>query len=450
VATLLKRKSKKTGRWLWMVQVSLDRQGRRRPTITFRGLTKAQATTAKGCIESLAASKRAGISIDGPVADWLGTIGDDLYARLVEVGLCQPRQAAEPGPQQDVPTLAAFLDSYIAERDNVKPGTALVYRQVRRNLVDRFAGRRLDEITIGDADDWRRWLTRPKDQGGQGLNENTTRKRCAVAKQVFADAVDRELVDRNPFSKMKGLTVGASDGRDYFVSRAEAQAVLDACPDSQWRLIFALARFAGLRCPSEHLGLTWGDIDLDAGRMLVRSPKTERHEGKAERVVPIFPELRPYLQAARDELLADDFDPKVRPLSREPVISRYRDTNANLRTQLLRIIAKAKLTAWPKLFQNLRATRATELAAEHPAHVAAEWLGHSTAVADKHYWRVTDADFDRALRAANALQYSTVTGESDGNERKAGFQNPLDVRNSRYCTHVKVVREGFEPPTKGL
>ena len=78
---------------------------------------------------------------------------------------------------------------------------------------------------------------------------------------------------------------------------------------SQWRLIFALSRYGGLRCPSEHLGLPWGDVDLDAGRMLVRSPKTERHEGKAERVVPIFPELRPYLQAVRDELLADDFDP---------------------------------------------------------------------------------------------------------------------------------------------
>ena len=82
------------------------------------------------------------------------------------------------------------------------------------------------------------------------------------------------------------------------------------------------------------------------------------------------------------------------------MITRYRDTNANLRTQLLRIIAKAGLKPWPKLFQNLRASRATELAAEHPAHVAADWLGHSTTIADKHYWQVTDADFDRAIAAA--------------------------------------------------
>ena len=82
----------------------------------------------------------------------------------------------------------------------------------------------------------------------------------------------------------------------------------------------------------------------------------------------------------------------------DPVITRYRDRNANLRTQLQRIIENAGLSPWPKLFQNLRASRATELAKEHPGHVAADWLGHSTAVAVKHYWQTTDDDFARALR----------------------------------------------------
>ena len=84
-----------------------------------------------------------------------------------------------------------------------------------------------------------------------------------IAKQIFADAVDRELIDRNPFGKMEGLTVGASDGRDYFVTREEASAVSwNACPDPQWKLLFALSRYGGLRCPSEHLALQWGDIRL--------------------------------------------------------------------------------------------------------------------------------------------------------------------------------------------
>ena len=93
--------------------------------------------------------------------------------------------------------------------------------------------------------------------------------------------------------------------------------------------------------------------------MTVTSPKTEHHEGKESRLVPLFPELRPYLETAFDQAEAGS----------EFVIARRRDGNVNWRTQLERIIARAGLTPWPKLFQNLRSTRETELAETFPLHV---------------------------------------------------------------------------------
>ena len=45
------------------------------------------------------------------------------------------------------------------------------------------------------------------------------------------------------------------------VARSVATKVSEACPDADWQLIFALARFAGLRCPTEALGLRWSDVD---------------------------------------------------------------------------------------------------------------------------------------------------------------------------------------------
>jgi integrase len=187
--------------------------------------------------------------------------------------------------------------------------------------------------------------------------------------------VKRRLIETNPFG-----------------SRADAQKVLDACPDAQWRLIFALSRFGGLRCPSEHLQLRWSDVDWDRdrGRMTVRSPKTEHHEGKESRMVPLFPELRVHLEAVWEE--AEE--------GSEFVITRYRDSNSNLRQQLSRIIARAGLKPWPKLFQNLRSTRETELAAEHPMHITCDWMGNSAAVAKKHYLQVTDADFEKANKCS--------------------------------------------------
>jgi len=62
---------------------------------------------------------------------------------------------------------------------------------------------------------------------------------------------------------------------------------------------------------------------------------------------------------------------------------------------LERIIAKAGLKAWPKLFVNLRASRATELVEHFPGHVAAKWLGHSEAVANEHYRQTTAEHYAR-------------------------------------------------------
>lgn len=105
--------------------------------------------------------------------------------------------------------------------------------------------------------------------------------------------------------------------------------------------------------------------------------------------MPLFPELRPHLEAVFDEA----------PEGTVYVVPRCRDATQNLRTTFAKIIHRAGLSPWPKLFQNLRASRATQLASEHPAHVAAAWLGHSTIVANKHYWQVTDADYDRPAKS---------------------------------------------------
>jgi integrase len=334
--------------------------------------------------------------------------------------------------------LGEFIDGYIAGRSTIKASTRIHLTRCRKFLTDYFGSDRpLPSITAGDADDFREHL-------GRTLAENTVRRICGRAKQFLRAAARKKLIAESPFADMKGTNVQANRSRDYFLSREDAVKVLDACPDSERRLIFALARFGGLRTPSETLELRWGDVNWELQRITVRAPKTEHHAGHEERIMPLFPELRPYLQAALDELL-EDFDPKVNRLSEQPIIRRYRDGNANLRTQLLRIIRKAGLKPWPKLFQNLRASRATELAAEHPGHVAANWLGHSNTVADKHYRQLTDADFERALRAVNALQQSAEMGESDGDGRNANTEKRLDVRISREKRNERMTPTGLEP-----
>jgi hypothetical protein len=66
--------------------------------------------------------------------------------------------------------------------------------------------------------------------------------------------------------------------------------------------------------------------------------------------------------------------------------------------QFERIIRRAGLTPWPRVFHNLRASRQTELAAEYPLHVVCSWIGNSAAIAAKHYLTVREDDFQRAAQ----------------------------------------------------
>ncbi|MBE3096962.1 MAG: site-specific integrase [Planctomycetes bacterium] len=223
----------------------------------------------------------------------------------------------------------------------------------------------------------------------KGLAEATIRRRCGVAKQFFRAGVRKGYLPSNPFTDLKSANL-ANPAREFFISQAQAQKVLDACPDTEWRLLFALCRYAGLRCPSEVLTLTWGDIHWAENRMTVHSPKTEHHAGQETRQVPLFPELLPYLREAFEQAAPGAVY----------VITRYRNTNQNLSTQLRRILRKAGMTPWPKLYQNLRSTRQTELSDRFPVHVVCAWLGNSTPVAIKHYLQVTDEHFRQAAQEA--------------------------------------------------
>lgn len=346
--------------------------GRRR-SIRLGKVTQKQAEAVKVRIERLVAAGITGHAVDDETARWAASLDDALAEKLSRAGLIAERHYATLGP---------FLEDYFCKRIDVKPSTLEVWGHTRRNLLEFFGtGKPLRDITAGDAAEWRLYLI------GLPLADTTVRKRCGFAKQFFAAASKKRLVTENAFIDLPSSARG-NPSRFYFVTREEAAKVLDACPDAEWRLIFGLARYGGLRCPSETLKLRWEDVNWAENRFTVHSPKTEHHPGGESRVVPIFPELRPLFEAAWEA---------SKP-GAEYVITRYRDTRTNLRTQLRRIIRRAGLAPWTKPWVNLRSTRETELVESHPLHVVCAWIGNSQPIAAKHYLQVTDEHFAKAIR----------------------------------------------------
>ncbi len=53
----------------------------------------------------------------------------------------------------------------------------------------------------------------------------------------------------------------------------------------------------------------------------------------------------------------------------------------NLRSQFTKIIKRAEVLPWPRLWVNLRSSCETELVQRFPAHVTAAWLGHTPDIA---------------------------------------------------------------------
>src|SRR5262249_19798160 len=150
-----------------------------------------------------------------------------------------------------------------------------------------------------------------------------------------------------------------------YVTTAELGRVMDAAPSLEWRLVFALARFAGLRIPSELANLSWDSVDWNARRLTIPSPQLARSESGGIRFVPIMPEVMPYLEAAykapdRGQLVC-------------PELSQIR--SGNLRTPARRMIERAGMIAWERTFQNLRSSYVIDLHERFPAHVAAAWAG---------------------------------------------------------------------------
>ena len=379
-----------------MASISYDRATGRR-TIQFVGadgrrhsirlgrVAQRQAEAFKIRLEDLIAARVTGYVPREETLLWLSKLDDETYTKLSDLHLAAPRKRAILGP---------FLSDYVESRKDVKPATQVVYGHTCRNLISFFGKQKeMGTITPGDADRWALNLSTV-----EKLSHSTLRRRSGIAKQFFRAAVRLKLISENPFRDIKSGIV-ANPARMFFISREIAEKVLAKCPDAEWRLLFALSRYGGLRCPSEHLNLRWTDVDWEKNRMLVHSPKTEHHIGGESRWVPIFPELLPYLREVFE--LATE--------GTEYVITRYRRTNMNLRTQLLRIIRRAGVKPWPKLFQNLRSTRETELAESWPLHVACAWIGNSQIVAARHYLQVTDEHF---LKAAGGIQSSPVSVRS--------------------------------------
>ena len=154
-------------------------------------------------------------------------------------------------------------------------------------------------------------------------------------------------------------------------------------------MIITLARIGGLR-PCEIMVLRWSGICVgkNGDRFRVFSPKLNSHEHLREREVALFPKVLEELNKLR-----------VIPgnENQEYVINRYDNREkVNLLNQFTKIVKRAGIGKIVRPFDNMRASRATEVAREYGAQAESVWLGHSKEIARECYLMVAEEDYTKA------------------------------------------------------
>lgn len=322
-------------------------------------------------VDSILTASKLGRQLDPETAGWVEGLSGVLLERMQEAGLL---------PKRESMTLDGLLAKFMS-RPDIKGSTLQFYAHTKRNLIEHFgADRDVRTITVGDAKDFKAALVTA------GLSKNTVARRCVAAASIFKTAIDHEIIAKSPFYKL-GDAVKGNPERQYFVTADVAATVLKHCHTPEWVAIFSLARWGGLRIPSELETLTWDNVLWDRKRIRIIAPKTAHHDDGGIRIIPMFPELLRPLLSLHEK--SETGEPRVFP--RLP-------SAKNLRKVMLKIIGWAGLEEpWDKLFQNLRSTRQTELSERFPAHVVAKWMGNSEPVANEHYLQMRDEYFDSAV-----------------------------------------------------
>jgi len=355
----------------------------RRQTIRLGKVSARVAADFRRRVEYLLAAQAMGQPPDLDTAKWAGGLAPTLHARLAAAGLVAGRAVAT------VEHLISEFDASLAVGASTRHNLHVVYGNLRR-----FFGAScvLGSITPADAQTFRTWMGREGGHHGGPLAEATVSRRVRRAKQIFTFAVQKQWLLADPFRGIAQWNE-VNRSRDFFVSDDLIGRILAQIPAAEFRAVVALARYGGLRCPSEIHPLEWGAVNWEHQSLRVVSPKTKYHPRQEVRTVPLFPELQDALSALWE--LAPDGQVTMFPGSQI--------TGAALTGRLSVACRAADIVLWPRPWQNMRATRETELLEEFPMHVVAAWLGHSPKVALQHYAQIAKEHHTRAVKLGKSV-----------------------------------------------
>lgn len=275
------------------------------------------------------------------------------------------------------PTLERWLTGWLESLrrgETVRPLTLKSYEgYCRRDIIPALGKLRLDQVTRSRIQGFL------DEQAAKGRAAWTITHHRSILRRVLNLAVQDGVIARNPVA---GTRIRRTDTTEVKpLTPDQVLTLLDAAQRTMWHAPLTVAVSTGLR-PGELLGLTWGDVNLEARTLRVRQA-VQRFEGslhvtgvktpRSRRTIPLpglaVVALREQWSGAGRVLPTAYVFPSK---SGRPIEPR------NLTRAFKRVAARAELPPETRLYDLRHACASLLLAAgEHP-RVVADLLGHST------------------------------------------------------------------------
>lgn len=367
MASLTYETGKRTG---WRLRAYSAADSRVRHSVWLGDMRERDARTIRCHIEAVYDARKHGTPVPGETVRWLTQIDARLRTKLAPM-LGAARTVHE--------ATFEFLRAHAAQH---KASTMRAYTQTLSLFSGSFGTRQMRSLIAADVDTWLDRLN---------MAPNTVAKHAKQLKTFLAWCQTQDYIDSLRIRTSSAIGVGDKD----FIPADALQKWIDHFrrqPEIQCGL--AIARWSGVRVPSELQTLTIASVDWDGARLYVTDSKRTKRAARAPPVIretPLFPELVPYLR-------------RIWPADGSPTDPLLPSIAADDGAAFVRMCSEARDQCglqWPRLFTSVRATRESELIHRFDVHTACEWIGNSPAVAAKFYQQITAETWKVATTAAS-------------------------------------------------
>lgn len=304
-------------------------------------------------------------------------------SRLAEKGIVDVK---------DEITLGELFEKYFDAKRRDWTGGTEAKRCADKNSFFRFfdESERANEVDEKNVLEFKEFLFARGRANGAPFARATANRTLKSAREVFEWSVKTGILRENVFKSIK-IGGTANPDKNRYIETQTVRRLLATCDlqehweeerRQEWRVLIVLCRVCGLRNPTETTRLKWSDVDFAKGELHIDEVKNKRR-----RVCPMFAPVRVELERLR-EIRGDN--PGVY------VVESLR-TCSNMGTTFKKLVERAGLALWPKIFHNLRKSAATDICNAYGAKSESVWLGHTERISFDFYQQITPETITRAL-----------------------------------------------------